>query len=107
MAEICRSENMPCPTTVRTWAHNDKELSDAIACARENGEDIIAANLRHVARGAEGYSSGDTQRDKLIIDTDLKLLAKWNPKKYGEKTETNHTGEIGVTVKEIVLRHVE
>ena len=31
-----------------------------------------------------GDSSGDVQRDKLIIETDLKLLAKWDPKRYGD-----------------------
>ena len=27
------------------------------------------------------------QRDKLIIDTDLKLLAKWSPRLYGDKVQ--------------------
>jgi hypothetical protein len=30
----------------------------------------------------------------LRVDTRLKLLAKWNPKKYGERIE--HTGDLSI-----------
>ena len=85
LAQICRTEGMPAACTVRDWMAKDSELSLAIARAREDGEEVIAANCRRVARGEEGYSTGDVQRDKLVIYTDLQLLAKWNPKKYGER----------------------
>lgn len=35
-------------------------------------------------------------RSRLRIETRLKLLAKWNPKKYGEKMDLNHGGSVGV-----------
>lgn len=91
LAEICRDAGMPHPSTVRDWALRNEGLSRAIAGARENGEDRISVNIRRVAKGDAGYSTGDVQRDKLIIDTDLKLLAKWNPKKYGDKIQ--HGGD--------------
>lgn len=86
LAEICRDEGMPHPSTVWRWAKSNEALSQAIAQAREDGEERITADIRRTARGEPGYSTNDVQRDKLIIDTDLKLLAKWNPKKYGDKT---------------------
>ena len=52
----------------------------------KEGEETIAFNLRETARG-RGESTHDVHRDKLIIETDLKLLAKWNPKRYGDKIE--------------------
>ena len=61
----------------------------ACQCRREIGYDAIANNLRGVARGLEG-STKDVQRDKLIVWTDLQLLAKWMPKKYGEKLALDH-----------------
>jgi hypothetical protein len=85
LAEICRDPGMPHPSTVRRWATKNDGLSIAIAHAREDGEDRISANIRRTAKGDPEFSSGDVQRDKLIIDTDLKLLSKWNPKKYGDK----------------------
>lgn len=85
LAAICRDVGVA-HNTVWEWRERDKELSEAIARAREIGEDAIAENLREVARGGAG-STGDVQRDKLVIDTDLKLLAKWNPKKWGDKLQ--------------------
>ena len=85
LASICRDVGVA-HNTVWEWRQRDTKLSEAIARAREAGEDAIAENLREVARGGAG-STGDVQRDKLVIDTDLKLLAKWNPRKWGEKLQ--------------------
>jgi hypothetical protein len=35
-------------------------------------------------------------RARLRVDTRLKLLAKWNPKRYGDKIETHLSGDVGV-----------
>lgn len=87
---ICSEEGMPGYTTIWEWKQDDADLSEAIACARDQGHDTIANRIRLTVRGkteAEGgESTGDVQRDKLIADTDLKLLAKWDPKRYGDKT---------------------
>lgn len=89
LADICRDEHMPAVRTVSHWKKANSAFSADFARARDDGHDAIAARARKTARGKTadegGDSSGDVQRDKLIIDTDLKLLAKWNPKRYGEK----------------------
>lgn len=94
LAVICRDEHMPSDTTVRNWMNADEAVSSAIARGRELGWDMIAHNARTVARG-KGESTQDIQRDKLIIETDLKLLAKWDPKRYGDKVTQEHTGADG------------
>jgi len=90
LAVICRDEHMPCDDTVRNWQDADPAFARAIARAREAGFDAIANRTRATARKLSpeegGDSTGDVQRDKLIIETDLKLLAKWDPKRYGERT---------------------
>lgn len=85
LAKICRELKI-CDDSVRNWMRDDEEVFRVIARARAEGEETIAFNLRETARG-RGESTHDVQRDKLIIDTDLKLLAKWNPKRYGDKIE--------------------
>lgn len=99
LAEICRLPGMPCWRTVYNWSGKDEELNAAIARAREFGYDTIAARLRPTARGLTlemgGESTGDVQRDKLIIETDLKLLAKWSPR-YAEKRALELTGGISI-----------
>jgi len=105
LREICRSDNMPAWRTVYDWIYKDDALgadgaglSAAIAHARDIGYDAIAEDLLRIAdtplMGEEETSSANgltvTRRDmlghrKLQIETRLKLLAKWNPKKYGDR----------------------
>lgn len=98
---ICRAENMPSPRTVRDWEADDPEVAAAIARAREIGEYAIAEGCLEIADDsrndwmeavAEGgdekaarFNGDHVQRCKLRIETRLKLLAKFNPKKWGER----------------------
>jgi hypothetical protein len=92
---ICSAEGMPCDDTVRSWAEADDELSRAIARAREAGWDAIAmdalAIADHVADDTVATEHGEKpnaewiSRSKLRVETRLKLLAKWDPKRYGDK----------------------
>ena len=75
-----------------------EDVSLAIARAREDGLDVIAADCLSIADdGTRDYAPSDDgreivdhdhiQRSKLRIDTRLKLLAKWDPKRYGDKLQ--------------------
>ena len=106
LRQICRSDGMPAWRTVYDWLYKDDALgakgaglSAAIAHARDIGYDAIAEDCLNIAdtalMGEEETSSANgltiTRKDmlghrKLQIETRLKLLAKWNPKKYGERT---------------------
>ena len=94
MASICRDKAMPGVTTVWEWTKSDETFSESIARARDAGFDAIATRARETARG-RGDSTDDVPRDKLIIETDLKLLSKWDPRRYGDKTTTEQTGAGG------------
>jgi len=107
LAEICRREEMPSRQTIYNWMKADENLSLRIARAREDGEERIAVNLMKVANGDEGFSKQDVQRDKLIIDTSLKLLAKWNPKKYGDKTTIAGDPDAPLAIQHITRKIVD
>lgn len=102
LAQICRDEGMPHPSTVRDWMAERPSVSLAITRAREDGFDAIAAEALSIADdgrrdyvpdedGREAVDHDHIQRSKLRVDTRLKLLAKWDPKRYGERIqqETN------------------
>ena len=104
LREICRREGFPVWQTVYDWMVKDDAavaagggagLSGAIARAREIGYDAMAEDCLRIADDAVNdwmetehgprLNGEHVQRSKLRIETRLKLLAKWNPKKYGEK----------------------
>ena len=115
LAVICRSDvKFPHPATWGDWCARDKELAIAYAKARDVGADAIATECLQIADDANGDAyleftadgkprakiDGDNiQRAKLRIETRLKLLAKWNPKQYGERTSTEITGKDGGPVE--------
>ena len=98
LAVICRSdpERFPHPSTWGDWVNADEALAIAYARAREVGFDAIAADCLQIAdntdndtktTGEDGREVANTEwisRSKLRVETRLKLLAKWDPKRYGD-----------------------
>lgn len=99
LAEICRRLNIG-RSTVYEWIKKDPAFADEMEQARRDGFDAIAYRVRRTARGKTeeqgGDSTGDVQRDKLIIETDLKLLAKWHPAAYGDRVAVDHSGGLEI-----------
>ncbi|MCE7031747.1 hypothetical protein LY625_03795 [Lysobacter sp. GX 14042] len=94
LAQICRDDGMPHPSTVRDWMKEREDVSRSIARAREDGFDAIAVDALRIADFGENDTGegGDVnhdviQRSKLRVETRLKLLAKWDPKRYGERIQ--------------------
>lgn len=114
LAQICRDEGMPSDRMVRYWAdpnskdYRGEEFSSAIARARVSGFDAIAEECLEIADDARNdwmeraakeddapksqFNAEHVQRSKLRIETRLKLLAKWDPKRFGDKIETTIQG---------------
>jgi hypothetical protein len=105
LAQICRDDHMPAVRTVYDWQKAHSDFSTSIARAREEGFDHIAVDCLHIAddnrkdtrllggEGEDAYEAPDhdwISRSKLRIETRLKLLAKWDPKRYGDKQEVTH-----------------
>ena len=88
---------MPSVATVGNWKAADEVLSSAIARAREEGFDAIALQCLEIADETsrdtvitdtgERANSEWISRSKLRVETRLKLLAKWDPKRYGDKLQ--------------------
>jgi hypothetical protein len=83
---------MPAWRTFYDWMHASEELSARIARARELGTESIAEDLlRDMAQEPERIGAdyridpGYVQLMRVRIDAKLKLLAKWNPKRFGDK----------------------
>jgi hypothetical protein len=110
LAQICREDGMPCLVTVWNWQKADPSVSERIARAREAGFDQIAQDALDIADdGSRDYKPSEDgrelpdhdhiQRSKLRVETRLKLLAKWDPKRYGERIAQELTGKDGGPIK--------
>jgi hypothetical protein len=113
LREFCRQEGNPSPATVYAWIDKDQEFARRFARARELGEDAIAQECLAIADDAsndwetrknkkgEEYIAPNPEmvlRSRLRVETRLKLLAKWNPKKYGDRLDVN-----GEMITKVVL----
>lgn len=117
LAQICRDDGMPCVTTVWNWEKADPRLAESIARAREAGEEVIGADCLRIAdtpvEGEERTTKPDGSVEikcgdmlghrKLQVDTRLKLLAKWNPRKWGDKIQQEVTGPNGGPQQHVVI----
>jgi transposase-like protein len=100
LAETCRKLGLA-RSTVYYWAEKYDDFAGRIARARVVGFDAIAEETLQIADDAtndwmERNAGEDApasyvpngehiSRSKLRIETRLKLLAKWDPKRYGDK----------------------
>lgn len=99
---ICRDKHMPNWSAVYQWMEKDEEFAKRIAHARDLGYDAIAEETMEIVdavpeRGPDNkIDSGYVQWQKNRAYQRMQLLSKWSPKKYGEKREVEHKGEISL-----------
>ena len=109
LRQICRDERMPAWRTVYAWKAANADFDARIAGAREAGFDAIAHECLEIADetafdtidSKEGVRANTEwiSRSKLRVETRLKLLAKWDPKRYGDKITNELTGPNGGPVE--------
>ena len=91
-------------TTWNDWCARDEALGLAHLRARDTGADAIAEHALALidaepARVDGKIDPGHVQWKRAQVETRLKLLACWNPKKYGAKTQTTIGNKEGETLK--------
>lgn len=107
---ICREEGMPNWRTVYLWMEANEEFATLIARARIVGREAIFEDTLLIAdepeegirreiseNGVKEVHEDMLGHRKLKIETRLKLLAKWDPKKYGERMTTAVEGGLNLT----------
>jgi hypothetical protein len=105
LASICKEDpNLPPASTFRSWVIDDVDgLSARSARAYSIGHDAIADECIQIADEPPGINpmtgatdGGDVQHKRLRIDSRLRLLGKWAPKKYGDKLEIDGKLDTGI-----------
>lgn len=100
IAQICRDLDIA-RHQIYAWIEQDETFRDRMEVARAAGYDAIADEAFAIADDST-FDTIETKqgpkldrewvaRSKLRVETRLKLLAKWHPKRYGEKLEIEST----------------
>ena len=91
--DYCRQEGKPDFTTVYVWLAKDEEAGRRIVRARAEGADAIAeAGLEILDECAEKPELANAC--KARFDGRMRLLAKWNSGRYGDKSQVEHSGKV-------------
>jgi hypothetical protein len=111
---ICRDEEFPPESTVRTWVLEDWDgFAAQYATARQLGLDTMADQLLEIADDGRNDYTADRQgnlvpnqehinRSRLRVDTRKWYLSKLAPKRYGEKVDLNVGGQEGSPLTTVV-----
>lgn len=109
LRQVCRDPEMPHKSTVLRWLRDKPELRDQYAAARDDLMEYWASDIIEIADdgsldtipGLNKYGDevmvanhANVQRDRLRIDARKWLLSKLAPRKYGDRMEVEHSGEV-------------
>lgn len=106
---IC-AENKIDVSSLMKWLKENKEFSEQYARAKELQADYLVEEIIEIVddgsndfmtitKGNESYNVEDrevTSRSKIRYDARKWIASKLAPKKYGDKTQTEHSGVVGV-----------
>lgn len=118
LVRICKDEGMPHLSTVYRWMASNEQFREKYARARSDQADTLAdeiidiaddsSNDRIVVDHGDGVVEQRTdqeaiQRSRLRVDARKWYASKIAPKKYGERIETAHTGDVRISAVHRVL----
>lgn len=88
-------------STIYYRIDRDEKFREAMERARKAGAQALASSTLRVAKGEEGFSTGDVKRDTLICKQINHLLSKWHPNEYGEKLQVEQkTATVAIPVSD-------
>jgi hypothetical protein len=103
MRAICAVDGMPSKSTVFKWLSGNKDFADQYARAREIQAELLADEILEISDDESNDVTGELKmpnsvavaRSRLRTDNRKWIAAKLLPKKYGDKIQTEVTGQDG------------
>jgi len=110
LRSVCRDEEMPDKATVFRWLYKREDFRDQYTRATAARADVMAEEIIEIAdtpvigeRSEEGVNADGEfsktvredaiQHRRLQVDTRKWIMARMQPKKYGDKIEQTHRGD--------------
>ena len=89
LAFVCTQDGMPTERAVYKWLASDDDFVHRYTRARENQMEFMSGEILAICDEEE-----DVNRARLKVDARKWLMARLAPKKYGDKQELKHTGDL-------------
>ncbi|WP_449261990.1 terminase small subunit-like protein [Escherichia coli] len=90
--KISKMPGMPNRSTILKWFRDVPEFSTMYARAKEIGFEVLADEIIDLADAEVNTDKDQLRRHQLMIDTRKWLLAKLQPRKYGERVTQEIVG---------------
>lgn len=94
LRKICAEEGMPSLASIFLWLGKYPEFSEQYTRAREAQAETHADRIVEIADDKE--ITPDHKR--IMVDARKWVASKLKPKRYGDKIDLEHKGEVGLTV---------
>ena len=94
LRKACEQEGVP-PSTMSRWIE-EEGISEQYARAMEGRADAVFEDIIEIADNPD--PNADVQRDKLRVDTRKWAVARMAPRKYGDRLDLNHGGDMKVVI---------
>lgn len=102
---LANNDNMPGRNTFLEWMENDPVKANQYARAMEQRQEVIFEEILSISDDQEGdvieneegievVNHNVIQRARLRVDSRKWMLGKMNPKKYGDKVQTELSGGV-------------
>jgi hypothetical protein len=92
---------MPNRQTILNWLNDKAEFVGQYARAREDQAEAHADRIIEIADD----ETIDANHKRIMVDARKWVASKLKPKRYGDKLDLEHKGEVGLTVN--VLRFTD
>lgn len=113
LPSICRDKAMPNRDTIYAWLMKHAPFRERFTLARELRADVYFDQILEIADdptgdvvandGKRSIDWENVQRSRLRVDARKWICARMNPKKYGERITTEHTGSIDTAPQKALL----
>jgi hypothetical protein len=112
LRNVLNDADMPSSKTFYNWLESDEDKVKRYARACELRADTIFEDILDIADdssndittdplGNERLNTEFVQRARLRVDARKWIVSKLNPKKYGDKIENTHLGEMSIKWQEV------
>jgi len=99
ITSICKRPGMPSVTTFWRWEQDNEQLRKDSARAKSVGTHALASECLDIADDP----LIDPANKRIMVDTRIRLIGKWNSREYGEKIDITAREEAPPVTREIMI----